>query len=176
LKKILPITLLLLLLFSQVGYYIFFTLQQYKIKESVKRQLLTTIPETSLDIIDADINKNDIEWEEAGKEFCLHGQLYDVAAIKVINGKTLIYCLNDKKEEQLLKGLSKAVTTATDQASGGKNDQQHTIKFQWPIDYLLFSNEIATTDQTARQKHFGYSVALVSTTSDVKTPPPDLIF
>ena len=136
--------------------------------------MLNTIPETSLYTIDADTNKNNIEWEEEGKEFYLHGQLYDVATIKNVNGKILIYCLNDKKEEQLLKDLSKVVTTGNDQTGSGRHGQ-HTVKFQLP-DYMLFSENIATTSQAVKQKYFGNAVALVSIITDVNTPPPDLIF
>ena len=163
---------MLLLFFSQAGYYFFFTIQQHQIKESVKQQLLTAIPESSLDVIDADANKDDIEWEEEGREFYLHGQMYDVASIKKIEGKTLIYCLNDKKEEQLLNDLSKTVAAGNDQTSNSKNGQ-HTIKFQFP-DCILFSENTATIRQAVRQKHFGYTIALISITPDVNTPPPDL--
>lgn len=165
---------MLLLFFSQAGYYLFFTIQQHRLKESIKEQLLTTIPESSLDVIDVDLNKSNIEWEEEGKEFYLHGQLYDVAAIKNVNGKTLIYCLNDKKEELLLKNLAKTVASGNGQPSNSKHGQ-HTVKFQLP-DYIFFSENTAATNQVVRQKHFGYSVALISIVTDVNTPPPDLIF
>jgi hypothetical protein len=170
LKKVIPITLLLLFFLNQAGYLISFLVQEYQAEEAIKRQLLSTIPESSLDVIDADINKDDIEWEDEGREFYLHGQMYDVAYIKNVNGKTLIYCLNDTKEEDLFKNFSKNITGADDKSQNG----QHTVKYQVP-DYLLFSTIFIATSQDVRQKHFGYTVALVTAINDINTPPPDLL-
>ena len=150
-KKSLTISFLLLLFFSQPGYYFIYVIQQYQLKESIKEKLLATIPEASLDIIDAGINKNDIEWEEEGKEFYLHGLLYDVAAIKIINGRTLIYCLNDKKEEQLLQDLAKAVSSGNDQNTTSKHGG-HTVKFQL-LDYIILSENTITIGKPVTKKH-----------------------
>ena len=133
---------------------------------------MAALPESSLEIIDADINKNNIEWEEEGKEFYLHGEMYDVARVKKINGKTLIYCLNDKKEEQVLQDLAKAVQSGSDQNANGKPGQ-HLVKFQL-ADLNILSTEKTSVaiNQPARQKHFGYTVAIVSNNKEVNTPPP----
>ena len=40
---------MLLLFFSQAGYYLFFTIQQHQIKESVKQQLLTATEEDGIE-------------------------------------------------------------------------------------------------------------------------------
>jgi len=117
LKKTITISFLLLLFFSQMGYYFFYMFQQHQIKEAVKHELLAKLPESSLEIIDANAQKNDIEWEEEGKEFYLHGQMYDVAFIKISNGKKLIYCLNDSKEEGLMKRFANAVNSGNEQNS-----------------------------------------------------------
>ena len=133
---------------------------------------MAALPESSLEIIDADINKNNIEWEEEGKEFYLYGEMYDVARVKKINGKTLIYCLNDKKEEQVLQDLAKAVQSGSDQNANGKPGQ-HLVKFQL-ADLNILSTEKTSVaiNQPARQKHFGYTVAIVSNNKEVNTPPP----
>ena len=133
---------------------------------------MAALPESSLEIIDADINKNNIEWEEEGKEFYLHGEMYDVARVKKINGKTLIYCLNDKKEEQVLQDLAKALQSGSDQNANGKPGQ-HLVKFQL-ADLNILSTEKTSVaiNQPARQKHFGYTVAIVSNNKEVNTPPP----
>ena len=133
---------------------------------------MAALPESSLEIIDADINKNNIEWEEEGKEFYLHGEMYDVARVKKINGKTLIYCLNDKKEEQVLQDLAKAVQSGSDQNANGKPGL-HLVKFQLADLNILSTEKISVAvNQPARQKHFGYTVAIVSNNKEVNTPPP----
>lgn len=48
-----------------------------------------------------------IRWEENNKEFILDSQLYDIIKIKYINGKTLLICLNDKDETNVLNTFLK---------------------------------------------------------------------
>lgn len=172
-KKIITISFLLLLFFSQVGYYFFYMFQQYEIKEAVKHELLSKLPESSLEIIDADINKNDIEWEEEDREFFLHGQMYDVAFIKTVNGKKLIYCLNDSKEEDLLKRFANAVESGNEQSSSNKNGH-HIIKFQ-VSDFLIQAQNTPTPiNDPVSIKFIDHPVALITNVTDILTPPPDL--
>ena len=172
-KKTITISFLLLLLFIQLGYYFFYKLQQHQIKESVKQELLSKLPESSLEIIDANANRNDIEWEEKNKEFYLHGQMYDVAFIKVINGEKLIYCLNDSKEKDLLKSLANAVKSVNEQ-SNSRKDGQHVIKFQLS-DYLMLDQQLITISALVPAKYVDYSSPLTTNITELFTPPPDLM-
>ena len=170
-KKTITISFLLLLFFSQLGYQFIYAIRQADAKEEAKQKLLALIPEAALELIDAGANKNDIKWEEAGKEFYLHGQRFDIAKIKEVNGKTMLYCLNDKKEEQVLQDLSKSIQSASDQSANSKPGQ-HLVKFQI-ADFILDTQKIITTTyQPARQKHVGYIVAIANTIKEVNTPPP----
>jgi hypothetical protein len=171
LKKTITITFLLLLLFNQVGYYLFYMFQQYQIKEAVKHELVAKLPESSMEIIDANAYKNDIEWEEEDREFYLHGQMYDVAFIKIINGKKLIYCLNDSKEENLLKSFANAVNSGNEQNSSNKH---HIIKFQ-PSDYVILSQHTIKINEPVLVKYINHTDALITNITEVFTPPPDLI-
>jgi hypothetical protein len=173
LKKTISISFLFLLLFSQAGYYLFYKLQQHQIKESVKQELLSKLPESSLEKIDAYANRNDIRWEEKDREFYLHGQMYDVAFIKVTDGKTLIYCLNDSKEEDLLKSLANAVKSVNEQTNSGK-DGQHVIKFQL-ADFLIPVQQTITISEPVPAKYVDYSSPLITHITELFTPPPDLM-
>jgi hypothetical protein len=173
LKKTITISLLLLLLFSQAGYYLIYKFQQHQIKESAKKELLSKLPESSLEIIDAHANRNEIRWEEKNKEFYLHGQMYDVAFIKVVDGKILIYCLNDSKEEDLLKSLANTVKSVNDQSNSGK-EGQHVIKFQLP-DFLIPDQQTITINEPATAKYVEYSSPLITNIKELFTPPPDLM-
>lgn len=160
-----------MLFFSQAGYHIIFSFRQYGIKEEVKQQLLASLPETVLDIIDAEINKDAIDWKEEGREFYLHGQMYDVAFTKIVNGRTLIYCLNDKREEKLLKDLNKQLYGNTNKPGSGHPGQQQ-IKFQSP-DFILLAESAALTPQQPKQKYFYRIEKLTSVITELITPPPD---
>ena len=171
-KKSITISFLILLFFSQIGYYFFYLYQQYELKETVKHELLAQLPESSLEIIDANAVADDIEWEEEDMEFYLHGQMYDVAYIKTVNGKKMIYCLNDRKEDQLLKDLAKAVSSGNDQNSNNKHGH-HIIKFQLS-DFIISTENKITISQPATTKHVDYTVDLITNIIEIFTPPPDL--
>jgi hypothetical protein len=47
-------------------------------------------------------NASALHWIRKGKEFMYKWAMYDVVKITKQNSKTLIYCLNDEKEKQLL--------------------------------------------------------------------------
>jgi hypothetical protein len=173
LKKPVTIFFLLLLFFSQVGYYFYYLFQQYEIREAVKHEFIAKLPESSLEKIDAVAFADDIEWEDEGREFYLNGQLYDVAYIKNVNGKKLIYCLNDKKEEQHLKDLAHAVNSGNEQNSSNKNGH-HSIKFE-PSDFIILTENKIFIGQPAIKKHVDHTVALISNVKQVFTPPPDLM-
>ncbi|MDQ6758056.1 MAG: hypothetical protein M3004_14125 [Bacteroidota bacterium] len=47
-------------------------------------------------------NQQKIYWEDEGKEFLFNRQMYDVVNTKVENGKTILYCVKDKKEKEII--------------------------------------------------------------------------
>ena len=125
LKKILTTLLLLTMIISQFGYYFFYTYKQHLIKENVKHLLLATLPESSLQIFEA--NNTDINWEEEN-EFSIDGKMYDVAKIKTINGCEYLYCLSDDAETMLLKDYSKKNNDKSNNKHQKENN--NNLKFQ----------------------------------------------
>jgi len=168
--------LLLFLLFSsQVGYYFIYAYQQHELREAMWFEQLQQAPENTLEAIDLTANQDQIQWEEAGREFYLHGQLYDVAYIKSVNGKPVIYCLNDNKEETFRRGLSKLVSGKANQ--NDNNGQQHSgFKFQLGDCIISIDNDDIPAKTAARQKQPVYADVLPVGFTTISTPPPDLIF
>jgi hypothetical protein len=171
LKKISTISLLVLIFCSQIGYYGIGLIQQHMIKEEMEQKVLASTPESALEIIDATYHQKDINWEEEDEEFSMNGQMYDVAKVKIVNGKKLLYCLNDKREEQLIDKLDKAVKCGTDQDNNNK-DGKHTVKFQWS-DFIVASIEpTAIAYQAICTSYAGFSDKLVSPYTEIHSPPP----
>src|SRR4051812_11440542 len=75
---------------------------QQEQKELVRHRILNTLKDDEMQVISLTDNKHDISWEEDGNEFLFHGEMYDVVKTSLINGKTLLYCINDKKEKTLV--------------------------------------------------------------------------
>jgi len=172
LKKPVTILILFILFFSQVGYRLVFVIQQHQLKEEAEEKFLATINDEEFELIDLNANYQDIKWEEEGKEFLLNGQLYDVAKKETKNGKTILYCLNDKKEEQLLNDMAKQVKSDANNSSGNK-DGKHTIKFQLSDFISIIPKILSEIFSLAPQKYQEYIATVPTVIKKVNTPPPD---
>jgi len=166
LKKALAASLLAILFTSQVGYYFIYTVHQYIIKEEMEKEMLTRIPESSLEVIVAEELGDKILWQEDNKEFSIDGVLYDVARIKKSEGKTFLYCINDKQEKQLLDDLAKAVN-----ANHGNKQEKNTIK-SLLADLVCINDEEQSTIFSVPSTYSLFNVTLVSSFEEIYSPPP----
>ncbi|MCY7292197.1 MAG: hypothetical protein LH615_08440 [Ferruginibacter sp.] len=91
-----------ILAFSQIGYYAIMRYMQEEHKEFIKAQIHDKLKDDEMQIISLNDNEGKIYWQEEGKEFLLNGELYDVVKIKTDTGKTIIYCVNDSREKDLV--------------------------------------------------------------------------
>ena len=90
------------MVFSLVGYYAVMRHTQEAHREFIKEQLHNNLKEDEMELISLTDNANQIYWMEDGKEFLYKGEMYDVVKSKTIAGKTILYCVNDKKEKELI--------------------------------------------------------------------------
>jgi hypothetical protein len=166
LKKALAASLLTILFTSQVGYYFIYTIHQYIIKEKIEKELLANIPESSLEVFVAEELGNKIVWEEDDKEFSIDGVLYDVVRIEKDNGKTFLYCINDKQEKELLDGLAKAVN-----ANHGNKQEKNNIK-SLLLDLVCMNDEQESRSFSVPSAYSYFNVTLVSSFEEINSPPP----
>jgi len=136
------------------------------IKEEMEREMLTLIPESSLEVFVAEEFGDKIVWEEENKEFSIEGVLYDVARIKKSEGKTFLYCINDKQEKQLLDDLAKAVN-----ANHGNKQEKNTIK-SLLADLVCINDEEQSTIFSVPSTYSLFNVTLVSSFEEINSPPP----
>ena len=164
-RKVISILFIAVLFASQLGYYFVYIFQQHQIKEAVKKQLLSSIPASSLELIVAGQNPS-FRWEEAGKEFSQNGQLYDVVRSVIKNGATILYCLSDTKEKDLLLHLGKAVKAAT-----GKAGKQ---SIQTPVIDLMVQDIycIVAVHPFIPQQYPAFDAAVIAFSKKVNAPPP----
>lgn len=168
-KKILTLQLLAALLLTQVGYYFFYMQQQNEIKESVRQKIFSNLTDTTFFIVDA--NTKNIIWEEAEKECSIDGKMYDVAKIKIINNKKYFYCLNDDKEDNLLKEYSKQINSQTESNKHQKNGKL-SIKFQ-TIALENINNFVAATYLINVKNAFPiFGQKAIKTSISLIFPPP----
>ena len=172
--KLTLITLLIVIVICQFGYYGFYAFKIYSAKECAREQMLQQIPENLLIKISAADNAKQMVWEEEGKEFKLNGELFDVVKAVHENGKEYLYCINDEKENELVKQYAKIIKDGSDNSSSDKN--QKVAKFsipEWNIeshDYTLENVVIALEN-----KYFTYQSNLHCHLIEVISPPPNFI-
>ena len=174
-KKLSAIYLLLSLFFGQIGYLIYYIIEVQEVKISVQKEILSGLPETAFIPVCFEDNESVIKWDEEGKEFSLNGEMYDVAITKMENGKTIFYCLPDKKEEQLLSNYSKTVEASSEQNPAGKN--QRIIKFHLPDLFVSAMNQ-KTDDKNSfiSSEYFNVTPGIISSIKKIITPPPELAY
>jgi hypothetical protein len=113
--------------YSQAGHYFAWLYARSEARREMKEQFIHSLPDSELEIISLTDNIHDIKWEEEGREFLYKGEMYDVARIKTVDGKTLLYCVNDEKETALMDQLSDSVQSIH-QHNNGKNSKVTFLK------------------------------------------------
>lgn len=107
-----PILIVILgfILFSVVGYYPMFKLEQASIRHAVKTRLKNGVSDEDLHYIVFE-SEEDIQWTRVDKEFRLGDRMFDVVRRK--EGKQLaFYCINDVEEGLLFKNLEETVANS----------------------------------------------------------------
>ena len=123
------------------------------------------IPDSSLEMIVAEESKS-FRWEEEGKEFSQDGQLYDIVKSVHKNGKTVLYCINDVKEQELLHNFCKALK------SGDNKKARQTLKIQISDFHADRLENIIKIKQTVSKKYFYFNTDIVFCSKEINTPPP----
>ncbi|ANE49183.1 hypothetical protein [Flavisolibacter tropicus] len=135
------------LVYSQMIYQFALVYQQGQAKREMKQQLRLRISEADLEMISYLENEKDIEWEEEGKEFRLHGEMYDVVKTATVNGKPVFYCINDKKENEL---IHKYLNLIKQKNNSDKKPRTLSIKllFNQSSEPIFVSNQLAVVYDT----------------------------
>lgn len=174
LKKLTLISLLLILVLSQCGYYCIYTYQTHIAKIAAHEQMLKQIPENLLIKICVQENAANIQWEEEGKELRLQGEMYDVVKEKIENGKKYLFCISDKKEDEVQDALASAVKNSTDNTSGsGKSP--NTVKLiisEWIFELNNDIHQQIKVEDT-KKKYSHYNSPLYSWVVEINAPPPN---
>lgn len=166
-KKAIAIFFLLLFWLSQTANYVIYNINKWHIKNEVREEILAGVPNRYLERIEYN---SDIEWEEEGKEFSLKDEFYDVVRIKEINGKKILYCLNDKNEEQLVRNFAKSIKSSADNERGKNN--KHSFRFHLVDQHIIYLVSETLFERLTLPDYFNYQTALTSICRQIIIPPP----
>jgi hypothetical protein len=152
-----------------LGYYISGKISQYQLKQAVKARIWSEAPDSCFEAVILSGNESNIRWEEQGKEFSYKGFMYDVVKTRTVNGKTILLCVNDKMEDQLLQQIN--VITKTNQQ---RDSRQHALPGFTQLYDIFFPQAVNCLSFAPGRipVHIYYTVALPSQPAAIIAPPP----
>ena len=141
-KKIFSIILLVIFLFTTMGYYILFEVNQSIIRYDMRAMIKSGSHEERIILIKVDSRGFNPNFKKLdNNEFYYFGKLFDIVREKVRGNTTLYYCINDNHEERLVSGI-KNIQSFTS-ASGVPEKTKHMLPLQHTLIILALINNPA---------------------------------
>lgn len=164
-RKYISIGILFIILFNIGGYYMWFGVMQYRIRKEIKQEIRKGLNDNDLILFEiSDNSKTDLNWIEAGKEFSFNAEMYDVVKEKKLKNKTLYYCINDRKEEQLIANYKETHNT--------KKETDKKLRIITPFQYFQSHFETRNYKHAISISYPNLIFLYTSNIPDVHSPPP----
>jgi hypothetical protein len=173
-KKLLSISLILLIMFNAGGYFFIYFQIENHFKESAFNQINEFIPLENLELIKLlrhdETGKKIHEYQRLDeKEIYYHGKMYDIYKEEIQNDTVFLYCLNDEKEDILENAFAEYINK--------KNDDNSLSSVSNIIKILILSAlQPNSTEFKNIQTHNHLSYIFTSKTQnifiDIPSPPP----
>jgi len=168
-KKSGSVIVVLLFLFTNGGFYLYFRALQHQAQQEIKHEIKQGLKEKDLSLIVVPVNnKKDISWIRPGKEFRYQGAMYDVVKTRTAGQKKYYYCINDIKEKQLVVRFNKNHKQREKTARKLKRAQSNKY---FPRKYSS-QNYFSTSGFSFAVYSFHYKPNI----TDVSSPPPQPAF
>jgi hypothetical protein len=170
LKKPGAISILVILFYTQLGYYGQFVIQQWVLKEEAREAWIATLPDRCFFRVRlADVNTSG-HWEEEGKECWYNNHLYDVIRQKTEGGAVWLYCMDDEREARLIR-QSGEVTHANQEDPDKKASHSLSLRTE---DWLVETISLRVVRPLVPiERHHGYRPQSLSVGyTEIVIPPP----
>ena len=167
LKRSLALIILVAFLFNLMGYYPYFVVLQYHIKNQIKSQIRENLDKDILIEISFNKSKNEQPtWVRQGKELIYGGKYYDIVSVLRKGSISVFYCIDDKKETCLVNQFMK---------SSKNRLRQVAVAFLHSLMQVKYSendNQDICFDTSKPIKHFITNSSIHSRVVEFDTPPP----
>ncbi len=97
------ISILVILLYTQMGYFSQFIIQQWLAKEEAREAWIAALPDRCFFRVQLAAVDTAGRWTEAGRECWYNDHLYDVIRRKTVDGIVWLYCMDDDREAGLIR-------------------------------------------------------------------------
>jgi hypothetical protein len=159
------------------GLYPILKLLQWQARENIEHLLQQQLPDDQLEAFENPTSLHSFAWEEKGKEFHYNGSMYDVVRTVQKKGKTLYYCINDKKESKVYNCMEELVGKQLDNNSTTTGAANHyLIKLLVQV-FVLSGRHSFAVARFSAQRHYSYyhSFQYPSSVIEIISPPPEII-
>lgn len=135
-KRIISISLLLLLLLPVAVTVSWLNMEKHLVRKSIKRKIISGIDKSEL--VALTFHKNEInttlKWKHS-KEFEYKGQMYDIVETSIGSDSIQYWCWWDFEETQLNKKLDNLLASAWNQHP--PKNEKHQLLFEWMEDFYF---------------------------------------
>jgi hypothetical protein len=156
------------------GLYPILKLLQFQAKEHIEHMLLQQLPDNRLEVFENPESHTSFVWEEKGEEFHYKNEMYDVVREKQVNGKTLVYCVNDRKESQIYNCLEALVNRQLGDNNTTTGAANHYLIRLLTQVYILSDKQPTLFSLVGSQhnKLCYYTIGYPSLFLEIASPPP----
>ncbi len=171
-KKLFAYIFLPLFLYGAVGYFPAFLFKQNLLRKEIKQRIKKSFPENELSVFS--FNKTEyskLKWEKENKEFHYENSMYDIVKkLTDENGNIILYCINDKQENQLFAHLEEMVQ------KNSSNDKT-PLKIFKLLSNIVVSQKInfAFVPEKEKNSYSEFQSFFSSFIGKIPAPPPKLV-
>lgn len=166
------ILLILIILFNTAGNIILFNIKKKQIKSDIVRIIKSEQNPSNLEKISLTTTEySNLRFTDKNKkEFRFEGKMYDVVFYSKNEDIVQLYCINDEKEESLISKFCDSVSNLSEK----RNQLHKTLQlFEKILTFEYFIEKPARFIRVWVYSMLNNSdVQLLSSYSDVKSPPP----
>jgi hypothetical protein len=164
-KRFFSIALLLVFLFNMVGSYIYFSFLRKNIQYEIKQIIRNGLKEKDLTLIIVPVGElSRLNWLKPQKEFSRNGEMFDVVKSTTKEGKTYLYCINDRKEKELISNFRR---------NRQSNKSTELLKKITPVQFLIYKDSFFQEFFSDDLIYSSFSNTYSSIYKEILDPPPN---
>jgi hypothetical protein len=164
-RKLVSILVLIVFSLDIGGYFLWFNILQIQIQKNVSYEIENELKDRDLiHIVFSDSNQASFSWIKPDKEFLYKGEMYDVVKMRSVGQSVHYYCINDKREKQLIANFNKS--------HNSKKDADKRLLRSFYFDFLF--QQVALIN-CINYSEFHFPVFIIQYSSDnpeTHSPPP----
>lgn len=169
-KKSGAISILVILFYTQLGYFGQFIIQQCVLKEEAREAWIAALPDRCFFRVQLTAVDAAGHWTEAGRECWYKDHLYDVIRRKTEGVVVWLYCMDDEREANLIR-RSGEVTQANHDGPDKKASHSLSLRIgDWVAERTSLAME---TPLSVIQHRYGFRPRSLSVGhTEIVIPPP----